>query len=88
MVFYQFMFGFEFVNGEMISELFVVREEVFGELKCIIVEIFGLGVEVLEVCWVALVGWFYIYGLVFLVIHSVLHFPVGIIDECFVDSIL
>jgi len=85
---YQLMFGPEFANGEMISELLAAREEAFGELKRIIAEILGLGVEAPEVRRAALAGWSYTHGLASLVIHSVLHFPVGTTDERFVDSTL
>lgn len=85
---YQLMFGPEFANGEMIPELLVSREEAFGELKRIIAEILGLDGETPEVRRAALAGWSYTHGLASLVIHSVLHFPVGTTDERFVDSTL
>ncbi|EHJ03457.1 TetR/AcrR family transcriptional regulator [Marinobacter manganoxydans] len=85
---YQLMFGPEFANGEMIPELLAAREEAFGELKRIIAEMLGLDVETPEVRRAALAGWSYTHGLASLVIHSVLHFPVGTTDERFVDSTL
>ncbi|QXI26111.1 TetR/AcrR family transcriptional regulator [Pseudomonas vanderleydeniana] len=85
---YQLMFGPEFAHGDMITALKVAREQAFGELKRIIAEILGLDVQHAEVRRAALAGWSYTHGLASLVIHNVLHFPVGTSDERFVDSTL
>lgn len=85
---YQLMFGPELASGEMPFDYIEARDRAFGELRRIIAEILGQGMDSAEVRRAALAGWSYTHGLASLVIHGVLQFPAGTTDARFVDSTL
>ncbi|BCD89081.1 TetR family transcriptional regulator [Pseudomonas solani] len=85
---YQLMFGPELASGEMPLDYIEARDRAFGELRRIIAEILGQGMDSAEVRRAALAGWSYTHGLASLVIHGVLQFPAGTTDARFVDSTL
>ncbi|VUD46083.1 Nucleoid occlusion factor SlmA [Thalassocella blandensis] len=85
---YQLMFGPEFSDSEMISELQSSRREAFGELKRIVAEYLDKDAQTAEVRGAALAGWSHTHGLASLVIHNVVRPPAEITDERFVDMSL
>ncbi|UJJ30317.1 TetR/AcrR family transcriptional regulator [Halopseudomonas maritima] len=85
---YQLMFGPELASNHMPLEYREARDEAFGELKRIIAEVLGQGMDSAEVRRSALASWSYTHGLASLVIHGVLQFPAPTTDERFVDSTL